>query len=151
MKALSVRAPWWWFILHCGKDIENRDWPTGLRGRVLIHASKYWHGTEVPEDFITATGIYEEANNCEIQSLYETDAERDTLARIRSLAGHIVGSIEIVNCVTNSESPWFFGRYGFVLKNPVACVNPIPFKGALGFFDVPQSIVDQLELRKVIA
>ena len=39
MKALSVRAPWWWAILH-GKPVENRDWHTNFRGVVLLHASK---------------------------------------------------------------------------------------------------------------
>lgn len=36
MKALSVRAPWWWFILHAAKDIENRDWSTRFRGTVYL-------------------------------------------------------------------------------------------------------------------
>src|SRR3990167_9411398 len=40
MKALSIRQPWAWLILHAGKDIENRGWPTSFRGRFLIHASK---------------------------------------------------------------------------------------------------------------
>ena len=39
MKALSIRQPWAWLILHGGKDIENRTWATKLRGRVLIHAA----------------------------------------------------------------------------------------------------------------
>jgi hypothetical protein len=38
--ALSIRQPWAWLILHAGKDIENRDWPTKYRGPFLIHASK---------------------------------------------------------------------------------------------------------------
>ena len=42
MKALSVRAPWWWAILH-GKPVENRDWQTNYRGEVLLHASKWWN------------------------------------------------------------------------------------------------------------
>ena len=37
---LSIRQPWAWLILNAGKDIENREWPTRFRGRVLIHASK---------------------------------------------------------------------------------------------------------------
>src|SRR5690348_2447825 len=40
MKALSIRQPWAWLILHAGKDIENRDWSTRFRGQVLIHAAK---------------------------------------------------------------------------------------------------------------
>jgi hypothetical protein len=35
----------------------------------------------------------------------------------------------------------FFGRYGFQLRNPVAFAEPIPFKGALGFFEVPDDLV----------
>jgi hypothetical protein len=40
MKALSIRQPWAWLIIHAGKDIENREWRTSFRGPVLIHASK---------------------------------------------------------------------------------------------------------------
>ena len=52
--------------------------------------------------------------------------------------GGIVGSVEIVDCVEDSDSPWFIGRYGFVLRDP----RPMPFvpwKGALGFFGVPRA------------
>jgi hypothetical protein len=42
MRALSIRQPWAWAILHAGKDIENRDWKPGnparrFRGSFLIH------------------------------------------------------------------------------------------------------------------
>lgn len=50
--------------------------------------------------------------------------------------GGIVGSVSVVACVTNSDSPWFVGRYGFMLSDP----QPMPFvpwRGQLGFFDVP--------------
>ena len=40
MKALSIKQPWAWLIIHGGKDIENRSWHTKLRGRFLVHASK---------------------------------------------------------------------------------------------------------------
>lgn len=49
--------------------------------------------------------------------------------------GGIVGIAEIVGCVTESESPWFFGEYGFLIRN----AQPLPFypcRGQLGFFDV---------------
>ena len=36
--ALSIRQPWAWLIVNGYKDIENRDWPTVFRGRMLIHA-----------------------------------------------------------------------------------------------------------------
>jgi hypothetical protein len=40
MKALSIRPPWAWAILHLGKTIENRTWKTRYRGPILLHASK---------------------------------------------------------------------------------------------------------------
>jgi len=49
--------------------------------------------------------------------------------------GGIIGSVEIVDCVTRSQSRWFCGRYGFMTRN----AQPLPFypyKGQLGFFEV---------------
>lgn len=111
--ALSIRQPWAHRILHEGKDIENRDWPTRFRGPVLIHAGKR------PDD-----GYYKE------------DVAGMPM-------GGIVGACEIVDCVTESASPWFFGRHGFVLANPVPLAF-VPCKGKLGFF-VPE--IDSAALR----
>ena len=38
--ALSIRQPWAWLIVNGYKDIENRDWPTKFRGRMLVHAPR---------------------------------------------------------------------------------------------------------------
>jgi len=48
--------------------------------------------------------------------------------------GCIVGEVDIIDCVTESKSRWFSGKYGFVLSNPIAYNAPIPCKGQLGFF-----------------
>jgi hypothetical protein len=129
MKALSIRAPWWWFILHGGKDIENRDWSTRYRGPLLIQASKWWRAHDV--DFDMAFCIRLAPN-----------APRPTMRSLRrGNAGKIVGRVDLVDCVEQSDSPWFFGPYGFVLANPVAFETPIPFKGALGLFNVPDEVV----------
>jgi hypothetical protein len=130
VKALSVRAPWWWFILHGGKDIENRDWYTNRRGTVLLHAGKWWKDEEVYYEWMSVVGI---APSVVVHAGL-------TLADLRSSCGCIVGKVDIVGCVSESPSNWFGGKYGFVLANPVAFAKPIPFKGALGFFDVPDDI-----------
>lgn len=135
MKALSVRAPWWWFILHGGKDIENRDWPTKFRGTIYLHASKWWRGMEVECDIdagidIVGKRLLDSAGN----DIPHPEAD------LRIAAGCIVGKVDIVGCVRESDSPWFFGEFGFVLANSVAFANPIPFKGARGFFEVPGNV-----------
>jgi len=45
--------------------------------------------------------------------------------------------------VSESDDPYFFGRYGFVTRNPIAFPVTIPCKGALGFFDVPADLLDE--------
>jgi hypothetical protein len=59
--------------------------------------------------------------------------------------GAIVGTVEIVDCVSRSGSPWFFGDYGFVLKDPIALPEPIECKGALGFWDVSSEMERSLK------
>ena len=131
MKALSVRSPWWWFILHEGKDIENRDWPTKIRGQVLIHASKWWKMEEVGEDL----------SFCDRVADTQVRQSPSTVLAIGLGRGYIVGSVEIVDCVSRSESPWFVGEYGFVLRSPIAFKKVIPYTGMLRFFDVPDNIL----------
>jgi hypothetical protein len=121
---ISVRQPWAWLIINAGKDIENRDWSTKRRGRVLIHASKSMTRDE-----------YEWAKDfCNI--IRTRHAFQCHFPNAKSLEhGGIIGSVEIVDCVTNSDSPWFQGRYGFVLRDP----QPLPFypcRGQLGFFRI---------------
>lgn len=128
-KALSIRQPWAWAIVHAGKDIENRDWPTRYRGPIAIHAAKGMTKAE-----------YDDANSF-IGTVLPTPSN-EWLTRWHGVCaapyrldrGGIIGVAEIADCVTDSESPWFFGRYGFVLRN----MRPVPFipvKGALGLFD----------------
>lgn len=117
--AISIRQPWAHAILHLGKDIENRNWKTSFRGPVCIHAAK---GCTDAEFNVAATFIG------------WARLSRPGLSPRDYPRGGIVGVVEIVDCVSESSSPWFFGGYGFVLRNPRP-VEFIPVKGALGFFD----------------
>ena len=132
MKALSVRAPWWWFILHAGKNIENRDWGTERRGTIYLHAGKWWSAYGVKAAIYEANGM----GALPFGLVFPSDREM-----MRAGCGCIAGTVDIVDCVKRSASPWFTGEYGLVLANPVAFAQPIPFKGALGFFEVPDNII----------
>lgn len=132
MRALSIRQPWAWAILHAGKDIENRDWRTRVRGRVLIHASATKRSAEFEAFYATRRAISVRQPNL----LGWTHIDRDSLAY-----GALIGSVEIVDCVNWSASPWFFGEFGFVLREPRLLQRPIPWRGALGFFDVPDEVL----------
>jgi len=131
VKALSVRAPWWWAILH-GKPVENRDWYTSYRGPICLHASKWWNLAEVQEDY---------ADVAEMAKSDGFDWPDPCFAALHEAGGCIVGSVTVVDCVTVHPSAFFVGKYGFVLRDPLFLDKPIPFKGALGFFDVPDDLI----------
>lgn len=123
--AISIRQPWAWMIIHGGKDIENRVWKTSFRGPVLIHAAK---GMTV-EEYISARDfanrIWAETGKPNTKGVTGGTLER----------GGIIGVVDLIDCVTQSQSPWFTGNYGFVMANP----RPLPFhpcKGALSFFKI---------------
>lgn len=115
MKALSIRQPWAWLIVHGHKDVENRTWPTTFRGRFLIHAGK----------------TFDQAGYRWVVSRMAIAMPAPELIE----RGGIVGEAEIVDCVTRFQSRWFAGPYGFVLRD----ARPRPFTpmaGKLGFFEV---------------
>lgn len=124
MKALSIKQPWAWLIIHGGKDIENRTWHTKFRGRFLVHASKGVTKDEYADAYRFALSIGVRCPRFE-------DLER----------GGIVGSVELVDSVDTSSSPWYTGAKGFVLRDP----KPLPFlpiKGRLQFFEVADEILE---------
>jgi len=118
--ALSVRQPWAWAIIFAGKDIENRSAAAvrhGMRrGPLAIHASKGMSQYEYESTarFMASIGV--------------TCPPANELIR-----GGIIGQCEVVDIVTEHDSPWFFGPSGLVLANASSC-EPIPASGALGYF-----------------
>lgn len=135
MKAISVRAPWWWFILHGGKNIENREWPTRYRGPLLIHASSWWNTTDVLFDSVVADYMHWGMAKPPL-------LPQATLKGWRGMGGCLVGRVDLVDCVTASDSPWFVGKYGMVLANPVAFASPVRLGGHLGLFDVDDRVIE---------
>jgi hypothetical protein len=119
MIALSIRQPFAHHILFGGKMVENRNWPTNYRGRILVHASLKFEG-------------------------FADEKRRFLMDYPHTDFGGIVGMVEIVDCVTSMTNPWFNGPYGFVLRNPRP-VQFMPCKGALGFF-TPKIDFSQLRL-----
>jgi hypothetical protein len=126
MKALSIRQPWAHLIVHEGKTIENRSWSTRYRGPVLIHAAKGM----TDEEFRDAMKF--------VDTVFPTESIVKLARRARASnapRGGIIGRATLVDVVSQSDSPWFFGPFGFVLED----IQPLPFrpcKGALGFFEV---------------
>jgi hypothetical protein len=106
IKALSIKQPYPHHIFHDGKDVENRDWPTKGRGWIIVHAGVSKSELDIDDD------------------------HQKALPR-----GGVVGMARIVDCVTEMDSNWFFGRYGFVLRDAFP-LPLIPCRGQLSFFNL---------------
>jgi hypothetical protein len=114
MRAISIQQPWAWLIVNGHKPIENRDWPTKVRGWVAIHASKKfdmngygWVLSRFPKIALPRPDEFER--------------------------GGIVGRARLTDCIDYSESAWFTGTFGFVFAD----AEPVTFqpcRGMLGFF-----------------
>jgi hypothetical protein len=120
MKALSIQQPWAGLIITGWKDCENRTWTTKYRGPLAICASKI---------------MYEDAVSAATKIVRGLGKKIDTRGMAAYRRGVIVGWVYLADIVTESDSVWFAGPYGWILRDPHA-IQPIPFSGRLGLFDV---------------
>lgn len=136
MKAISIRQPYAFAICHGFKPVENREWRHSHRGPVLIHAGKLEMTDQVTR---VVTLIADQAKRPvgEMLALYRKHGAR----------GAIVGRAIVTDCVDRHPSRWFFGPFAFVMKDAEFCV-PMPFRGALSFFDVPDAVLERLQFRR---
>ena len=143
MKAVSVSQPWATLLVHGLERLETRPWATAHRGPILIHASKHFPPA--------ARALCRTEPFCTLLS-------RSGYVQWRDLpAGKLVGVAEITGCTRVEElrdlpdlerqigdfSP---GRWAWLLAGPRPLVEPVPYRGRLGLFDVPDDLLRQANL-----
>lgn len=152
MKALTIHQPYAALIVTPShelphgaipKRVENRTWPTKIRGEILIHAGRSlewfdWIDWPRPESLTRPNGI------C------HADFPGLTF-------GALVGVAKLVDCVpfdapeeiaaAKASRPWLGrhaharGPFCWILDDVRRFREPIPYKGAQGFYDVPGNLV----------
>ena len=139
MKALSLKQPWLYAITCMDKRIENRTWkpPQQVIGqRIALHASK-------KDDPLGYSAIAKIAG-------IEIDGD---LPR-----GAIVGTVRVVGWLNDDglgdvptpclghlvDDDWFFGPIGWILDDVQLLDEPIPARGSLGLWDVPEELLPKL-------
>ena len=133
MKALSVRQPWAWAIMHAGKDVENRTRITRYRGPVAIHATRCTRA-----EYEQAAGVI--YGICGVK-VPPWESMRDTF-------GKVIGVVDLTDSVFVEEakgpvadSPWAADDALWVLANPREC-QWYACKGARGYlFDIPDNAI----------
>lgn len=158
MKALSLIQPWADAVVFLGKDIENRVWSTSFRGLFLIHASASvgtraaFHGAVEALRSLLAPAAWETYRRDRLMLDHDTWRPRETMQR-----GGIIGQATLVDVIVpckpaprsgglasafavTCKHHWHApAQYGFLLSR-VAPLTFQPFKGALGFVDVPDDV-----------
>lgn len=121
LRALSVTRPWTTLILHHGKDIENRTWPTHYRGPLLIAGALSWQGSAIGwAEELGITGL-----------AWERGAHPTGIVGVVDLVDVCRGRM---HC--SCSSVWAaFGQRHWQLANPRPLATPVPHPGRLGLWE----------------
>ena len=159
MKAITLWQPWASAMALGAKRIETRHWPTNVRGPVAIHAAKRCVRRELDEYSYTPLWL----------AALEISLVGDDLTTLLPF-GAIVAVGNLVDCrptesFSSSEietirrrpdthplprERWCErdmgnygpGRFGWVFEEMRPLAEPVPFKGAQGFFNVPDELLN---------
>lgn len=138
MKAITVRQPWAWAIIHGGKDVENRtrNIAGGYRGPLVIHAGK-----AVSRDDLHAG----------MQMLDMLGIERPKGTVLNLGFGVALGVVDLVSthgeydCPGMVCSPWAIeGQHHLMLANPRPFPEPVPYRGQLGLWYFPDVLLPEV-------
>ena len=130
MKALTICQPYAALIVTGEKLVENREWPTNYRGRLLIHAGKslQWLGADDEQDF----------------------AERGAPLAFGAVVGEarladVLHIDRIKHGEYDAKYPWLrehmhaHGTWCWVVQEVKRYAQPVPWKGAQGLWDFPEA------------
>ncbi len=166
MKAISIRQPWAFAICYFGKRVENRDWDLRggniaqarrlVGADILVHASKGCTGDEWDDacEFMASfphphTGPKGETiktitrgaivGTARLVDVVHTLSQGCRLSvRGEGIICQLCGETRRASSGCPKADPWAIpGTVGLILDDVRPLATPVPFKGALGFFEVP--------------
>ena len=145
IRGLSLTRPWPFAFKH-GKRVENRSWrPSGtLKGCwIALHAAKSW--SEDDREYITnATGLYvptkKECPDSQIFALARWDGEIILPTPETEEPDLIPGGWPL----PEDQEKWFFGPFGWLLKDYFELPEPVGCDGALSLWKLPTPVLDEV-------
>lgn len=140
MKALTLKQPWLYTITDLDKWVENRTWPIPnkfLGEWVALHAGK----------------TVDQREWAHAESIHGQPITKDVPI------GAVVAVVTFTHTVTRSQQltgikrKWFFGPYGWVIGRKFVLDYPIPCRGMLKLWQLPEEIkveiLRQMEDRQI--
>jgi hypothetical protein len=116
--ALTLYRPWPALIFRAGKDIENRGWRTGYRGRLLIHAGRRWDHAALELASLIRVG---DTDTVALDWISQNPDDHPT---------GIVGAVHLYDCHRATPSPWAaHDQWNWMIEDPREFPEPIPCAG----------------------
>lgn len=155
MKALSLTQPWATLIVTGAKRVETRSWPTKHRGWIAIHASKSWSASD--RDFAECQMVRDVLVKAGVRYVGPHDHGARRYRYVDGLPlGSIVGFAYVEDCHPTeaisrfglSEQERAFGnyddgRFGWFFREAGQLTVPVPCRGALGLWTVPDNVLTE--------
>lgn len=138
-QAITLWRPWDQAIMHGGKPVENRKWALwpSLIGKPLALHGAVKYDTQGAE-WMRGMDLYDPPR--------EPDCPKGIIGVV--VFDRIVDEDDCDNDPLNGN-PWFFGRYGWVVKEKVALPAPVICRGRQGIWrlgeDLYYRVAAQLE------
>lgn len=140
MRALTIRQPFAWAIAAGHKAVENRSWSTSYRGPLAIHA-----GLRQDVEAMQDHRVMAATHGWVVEHWPREDRPWHTV-------GAIVAVAELVDVhpATGCCKPWGVGIYNcrqakhLVLADIRPLAEPVPCKGSLGVWTVPDEVASQI-------
>ena len=176
--ALSFLQPWLWSILERHKGftvddvfyaVENRSRPPPKKmvgQRFALHASAGWD--EDGEEFIDERLILDlpPTGIGYVEAPPKTKCVRGAIVGTAQLAGAVrlvvkagtrerllqvppIGAVTGAMFDATCASPWAFGEWVLLLTDIRKLYEPVPAKGMLGFWRVPNDVAELVRAREV--
>ncbi len=167
MRAITVRQPWAWAIVHGGKDVENRsrNIAGSYRGLIAIHAGladyeqgtpagaryKELYGGETPTEIVFGAiiGVVDLVDVHSADACYEAGLTRIALLRrddpaafaaLRARDGAAAMISQARSCSRWAQDVGWHLR----LSNPRPLKAPVPYRGQLGLWTLPDDVADRV-------
>lgn len=147
MRALSLIEPWASLVARGLKRFETRSWGTAYRGPIAIHASK---SREAIDETGYVESLFKEAG-VPVPPWWPRRAEDYPLGRIVAVTAledcwrMTPEGIAARNRQEVAFGAWAEGRFAWALSAARALERPIPCRGALGVWVMPDDVRLEVE------
>lgn len=158
MRAITLTQPWAGLVASGIKLVENRNRPiigSGLFGQqVAIHASReidesvYNRIAEIAPDVFSRAPLGERVVPCK-RDWYRLSRITGAVIAVATVDRRIMGD-QVVACAIweadgseaqlGDQQRWFFGPIGYVLRDMREVRDPVPCRGMLGCWKLPDDV-----------